>query len=322
MALHTALWNLARGGTGPTISDRLLSVCIAVALRFAERGRVAVTNPTPGALMNLRLAAGGVVVAIVALIGLRPIGPWIAAEEFAARRTRMEPARSRHADEVRRFGFARAFWGVDATGDPDASCAALRGALSSVRPDQPPQIASHLELMRYLEDAQPPSLEGAPLWRATLPAVERTRRFLLMRTEPVTMATLLQVTTREAGGAMMGVLTAHNLVKELTLAGRRQPPDQVREPEARLAQALSPWRRVPSLPAGGYDRLGPIYHVLAALTLVSWTGSPTLGALAADYEALRRIARVGRDRPDPEKARADRCGVEAAAEWLARSRGQ
>jgi hypothetical protein len=266
--------------------------------------------------MNLRLSAAGTAVAIGILIGLGATGPWIAAEEFAARRTRVEPARSLHADDVRRSEFARAFWGVDATGDPDTSCAGLRRALASLRPDEPPRIASQLELMRYLEDAHPPSSEGAPLWRATLPAVERTRRFLRTRTEPVTLATLLHVTTREAGGTMLGVLTAHNLVKELTLAGRRHPPDQLREPEARLAQALAPWRRVPSLPAGGYDRLGPIYHVLAALTLVSWTGSPTLGALAADYEALRRIARVGRDRPDPEKARADRCGVEAGAEWL------
>lgn len=266
--------------------------------------------------MNLRVPVAGGVVLMGIIIGLRTTGPWIAAEEFAARRTRVEPARSRHADQVRRSHFARAFWGADATGNPDTSCAELRRALASLRRDQPPNLASRLELMRYLEDAQPPSAEGAPLWRATLPAVDRTRRFLITRTEPVTLATLLQVTTREAGGAMMGVLTAHNLVKELTLAGRRRHPDQLREPEARLAQAFSPWRRVPSLPAGGYDRLGPIYHVLAALTLVSWTGSPTLGALAADYEALRRIARVGRDRPDPEKAQADRCGVEAGAEWL------
>lgn len=268
--------------------------------------------------MNLRLTAACVVVAIGALIGARAPGPWIAVEEIAARRTQVDPARSRHADDVRRSDFARAFWGVDAMGDPDRSCADLRRTLASLPRDEPPEMATRVELMRFLEDAQPPSVAGARLWQATLPAVDRTRRLLLRRTEPVTLATLIELTTKEAGGAMMGVLTAHNLVKELTLAGRRERPAQLREHEARLALALSPWRRISTLPAGGYDRLGPIYHVLAALTLVSWTGSPTLGALAADYEALRRIARVGRDRPDPEKAQADRCGVEAGAEWLAR----
>lgn len=111
----------------------------------------------------------------------------------------------------------------------------------------------------------------------------------------------------------MGVLAAHNLLKELTLSGRRLPLHAFPQSTARLAESLTPWRRAPRLPAGGYDRLGPLYHVLAAFTLVTWTASPTLGVLAADYEALRRIARVGRDRPDPEKARADRCGVEAGA---------
>lgn len=268
--------------------------------------------------MTLRLTAASVVMAVGVFIGLRSTGPWIAAEQFAAQRTSVEPARSRHAEEVARFANARAFWGADAVGDPDRSCADLRRVLSSLPRDEAPAIASRLELMRYLEDAQPPSAAGAPLWRATLPAVERTSRLLLARAEPASLATLVQIATGEAGGTAMGVLTAHNLVKELTLAGRRRRPDQLPEREARLGQALAPWRRVPTLPAGGYDRLGPIYHVLAALTLVSWTGSPTLGALAADYEALRRIAKVGRDRPDPEKARADRCGVEAGADWLAR----
>lgn len=255
---------------------------------------------------------------MAALLLLRLSGPWLAVERFAASRTSPEALRLRDSERAGHAPAARAFLGMGAVGDPDASCNALRQVVATLRPDTPPSEITQLELLRYLEDGHPPATRAGPLWRITAGSVERTRRWLLAQTDPVSPGEVVRVSTVEAGGTSLGVLSAHNLVKELTLSGRRHSPDHLPVSMARLAESISPWRVQSRLPAGDYDRLGPLYHALAALTLVTWTGSPTLGRLAADYEALRRIARVGRDRPDPEKARADRCGVEAGEILLAR----
>lgn len=244
--------------------------------------------------------------------------PWLEIEAFAARRVGVERDRAQHAERVLRSPAARVFWGAEAQGDPDAACLELRRAALQLRLDPPPTLGTTIEFLRYLEDGHAPSLGGSPFWRATLGGVERTTAWLLAQPQPVSSGQLLLASAESAGGAALGVLTAHNLVKELAFQGRRADPERIPPIRARLAAALSPWRRAPALPAGGFDRLGPVYHALATLTLVTWTGSPAWGARAADYEALRRIARIGRDRPDPVKAQADRCGVAAGVDLLPR----
>ncbi len=89
---------------------------------------------------------------------------------------------------------------------------------------------------------------------------------------------------------------------------RREPPRSRHRPSrglperhGRLASQLLPWRSRPSK-----DKLGPLYHVFAALSAGVLTGDARFAWLAVSGESALRIIGLGGDRPDPEKALADR----------------
>jgi hypothetical protein len=76
-----------------------------------------------------------------------------------------------------------------------------------------------------------------------------------------------------------------------------------------LARQLEPWRRdSPWSPKGRYDKLGPLYHIFAAMVARVWSASPTFGTVAISGEAILRAVHWGTDSPDTEKAAADECG--------------
>lgn len=110
---------------------------------------------------------------------------------------------------------------------------------------------------------------------------------------------------------LVGVLACHNLLKDVTLEGRRVS-SSVPEALGRIASRLEPWRAAPRSPSGGYDKLGPLYHLFAAMTAGVWGGSPWFARAAEYCEAALRLAHHGFDRPDPEKGEADRCGANVA----------
>jgi hypothetical protein len=82
------------------------------------------------------------------------------------------------------------------------------------------------------------------------------------------------------------------------------------------ASHLRSWRQGTNITAAGeYDKMGPLYHIFAAMTGALWLPTRASGPGIASGEAFLRTFRVGADRPDTSKAAADQCGIDIAA-WL------
>lgn len=150
---------------------------------------------------------------------------------------------------------------------------------------------------------------------AMLPVIEAK---LLGQPGGVTPAGMLRICIEAAGGNVpKGVLACHNFLKDITYLGR----DYVETPESNpmperfgeVARRLLTWRSGDTNPAGVYDKMGPLYHIFAAMTAGTWATSSIGGHAAAAGEALLRTFRHGGDTPDPEKGAADDCGAAVAS---------
>jgi hypothetical protein len=143
--------------------------------------------------------------------------------------------------------------------------------------------------------------------------VSRLRRELEGPGPRLAAADLLDRCAGAADGDLpLGVLACHDFLKDVALEARGAPSRSAPEAVARIRSRLAPWRQGCCTPDGEPDDLGPLYHLFAAMTAGVWGGTPWMGRLAEWREAWRRTARRGDDRPDPEKAEADRCGANAA----------
>jgi hypothetical protein len=222
------------------------------------------------------------------------------------------------AIRIERWMAARGHGGA-AIGDPArsarrAQCAALAAVIrrhGGAR--RPPRPGSLGDLLLHLETRERPALSSSPFAAATSRAVSRLRRELERPGPRLGPADLLGRCIDAADGDLpLGILACHDFLKDVTLRARgaslRSPPQDV----VRIRSRLAPWRQGCCTPDGEPDDLGPLYHLFATMTAGVWGGTPWMGRLAEWREAWRRTARRGEDRPDPEKAEADRCGANAA----------
>ena len=206
---------------------------------------------------------------------------------------------------------ARRFLGIGEVGQPERLCEELLAApIRGTRTTRWPWP----DVLRHLQEARAPSQTGDALWAAG----GATRRELERRVEaspgPLSPAGLLALGVEAADGDLgLAVLACHDWLKDLTYTGRAITPRLMPERHGRLASRLQPWRSQPSK-----DKLGPLYHVFAALSAGVLTGDARFAWLAVSGESAVRVLGLGGDRPDPEKALADRCGARAAERLLSR----
>ena len=229
-----------------------------------------------------------------------------------------DPERQSEAWRVLRegTGAARQFHGLDGPPGPgpERLCSDL---LRSLPRGRPARRWPWREVAAHLHEARPPSETHDGLWAAGSGARRDLERRLRACQRPVGPAELLALGVEAAGGDVgLGVLACHDLLKDLAFRGRAQQPARLAEGDGQLASRLTPWRRHPFSAAGGLDKIGPLYHLFAALAAGVLSGEPLLARAAVVGESTRRLVHQGRDRPDPEKALADRCGAQAALRLL------
>ena len=206
---------------------------------------------------------------------------------------------------------ARRFFGIGEVGEPERLCAELlEGLPRGTRTTHWPWP----DVLRHLQEARAPSRTGDALWFATAGVRPELERRVEASSGPLSPAGLLALGVAAADGDLgIGVLACHDWLKDLTYTGRVIAPRRMPERHGRLASQLLPWRSRPSK-----DKLGPLYHLFAALSAGVLTGDARFAWLAVTGESTLRVLGLGGDRPDPEKALADRCGARAAERLLSR----
>ncbi|MBI5502708.1 MAG: FHA domain-containing protein [Deltaproteobacteria bacterium] len=215
---------------------------------------------------------------------------------------------------------ARTFGGVGETlsGRTHAQlCDEIAGVIRSfpgVRTSFP--WSSHFtnnQLRDFLQGGDSPSVAGGYFWDLTKDRMDGIRQGLLASPGQVTPGQFLGICLRECNGNVnLAVLACHNFLKEVTHQGRYQGLNVSEEWAAPVAKLLT-WRTEDVSPAGHYDKMGPLYHLFAAMTAGVWfNGLSAGGYAAATAEALLRTFSHGGDRPDPEKGQADACGATIA----------
>ncbi|HUS68275.1 MAG TPA: hypothetical protein VMZ28_27260 [Kofleriaceae bacterium] len=173
------------------------------------------------------------------------------------------------------------------------------------------------DLASFLHAGSAASVEAGRFHRMTAAMMPVIEAKLLGQPGGVTPAGMLRICIEAAGGNVpKGVLACHNFLKDITYLGR----DFVETPQSNpmpdrfgeVARRLLTWRSGDTSPAGVYDKMGPLYHIFAAMTAGTWATSRIGGHAAAAGEALLRTFRHGGDTPDPEKGQADDCGAAVA----------
>lgn len=181
------------------------------------------------------------------------------------------------------------------------------------------------ELVQFLIAAKTPSAQGGYFWDATKNSMDEIRRNVLFKDNPVSPAGVLKIAIEANGGNVpLGILAAHNFLKETTYAGRDTYDGTGKLPEehGKIAGRLQSWRQDSNVtPAGVYDKMGPLYHIFAAMTAGSFFPTGIAGDAAISGEAFLRSMRIGADRADSEKADADQCGADIAS-WLRQNQPQ
>jgi hypothetical protein len=223
----------------------------------------------------------------------------------------------------------QAFFGVGeaATQSQKDMCEAIMTTLAGYNTPQNREFPSGttlhtIDLGLFLFDGSAPSrTEEKWFWNATQGSMGKIKSAVLASdpNKPLSPADVLKIAIDANGGDIpLGVLAAHNYLKEIKYEGltnykKGQPfPQEWGEPTSHLAS----WRTGSNInPNGEYDKMGPLYHIFAAMTAGLWFPTGYGGDLAANGEAFLRTYRIGADRPDLEKALADQCGVDAA-QWL------
>jgi hypothetical protein len=173
------------------------------------------------------------------------------------------------------------------------------------------------DLASFLHAGSAASVEGGRMWRLTAMMSPVIEAKVLASPGGITPAGMLRICIEAAGGNVpRGVLACHNFLKDITYLGRdfAETPQSNPMPDrfGEVARRLLTWRSEDTNPAGAYDKMGPLYHIFAAMTAGTWATSRIGGHAAAAGEALLRSFRHGGDTPDPEKGQADDCGAAVA----------
>jgi hypothetical protein len=247
-------------------------------------------------------------------------------EEFAKREALIE---KRKRDVIQRIEegseATRNFYGVgqQATRSSEQNCAELSAVLDefksnpeNLRTPASFENASCGDLAWWLYENKVPSDDANNYyWREVAGSLDEIRETILASDRPLSMAEVLRISIRANGGNVpMGILAAHNFLKDVTHVGRL-PQNMLNVPEdlGRIVGNLESWRHGSNVsPALEWDKMGPIYHVFAAATARAWCGA-AMGAVAVYGEAmLRSLGNMG-DKVDAEKGDADICGRELGA---------
>lgn len=218
-----------------------------------------------------------------------------------------------------------AFFGVNEQNDrtEEELCAEILALLQNYNLEKnrefPDVNAGSYQLGLFLFDGNYPSRTGGPFWDITENSMEEIESRLLGNAEQVSPAELLKICIEANNGNVpLGILAAHNYLKELTYKGRvtYTIKNGVDPKYAIPVGRLESWREGDNIsPNGEYDKMGPLYHIFAAMTGALWLPSDASGPAIAAGEAFLRTFRIDKDRPDTQKAYADQCGIEGAA-WL------
>jgi hypothetical protein len=177
----------------------------------------------------------------------------------------------------------------------------------------------NLDLAGFLFDGSSPEASGGYYYELTQKSLDDINAKVLASTTPLSPADVLKIAIEANGGNIpMGVLAAHNYLKNIKYIGLADfhygkpfPSEQ-----GMAASHLASWREDSNItPAGEYDKMGPIYHIFAAMTAGVWFPTRFGGDIAVNGEAMLRTFQFLSDHPDLQKASADGCGEDASL-WL------
>jgi hypothetical protein len=243
----------------------------------------------------------------------------------------------------------RDFYGLDESGDylppiytQEEMCKALQTVIAGYADFSLPDDYSGKRLGWYLGDAGDPAQQATypEFWNYTKASMTTINRQVLDSSTRLTPADVLKIAIDANGGNVpMGLLAAHNYLKNLAYLGReygdpgkldenwmpialRPVPPLTGQPVAHL----EPWRQSdPANPSGRLDKVGCLYHIFAAAVAAAW-GHEWInsGDVAAAGEALLRsgLGVLAGDVPDREKGLADECGARLGGAVMARATGQ
>lgn len=219
----------------------------------------------------------------------------------------------------------RSFFGVDEQSfQTDTEiCAEFMTMLQRFNKPQNRQFpideGSTTDLADFLFAGASPSQQGGQFWNLTSDSMDEIRDNLLATEGQIGPADFLKIAIEANNGNVpLGVLAAHNYLKTVTYMGRTtyNPKNGISPEYGDPASHLRSWRQGTNITAAGdYDKMGPLYHIFAAMTGALWLPTRASGPAIASGEAFLRTFRVGADRPDTSKAAADQCGIDIAG-WL------
>ena len=245
----------------------------------------------------------------------------------------------------------RDFYGLDENGQyrhpthtQQEMCTELQTVIAGYADFSLPDDYDGYRLGRYLADAMDPAQQKKDqwpeFWDYTKDSMTAINRQVLNSSTPLTPAQVLKIAIDANGGNVpMGLLAAHNYLKNLAYLGReyadpgklddnwmpvatKPVPPLTGQPVAHL----EPWRQAdPANPSGRLDKMGPIYHIFAAAVAGAWGyESVNSGAVVAAGEALLRagFGIFAGDVPDRQKGLADECGARLGSAVLARASGE
>ncbi len=201
---------------------------------------------------------------------------------------------------------------------------------------QPPGSPGKVQLIKHLGDAGKPSAGDSSarwFWDLTSASHAEIRARIVAAADGgrISPAQVLGLAIDLYGGNIpVAVLAVHNTLKDITYEGRNlADPNEsytggildVSPEYGAVAGAIETWRRQSDhSPTGRYDKLGPLYHIFAAMTARVW-GGRDFGQAAISVEAVLRTIGWEADIPDPEKGAADECGLEIGA-WIEELKGE
>jgi len=219
----------------------------------------------------------------------------------------------------------KGFFGVNeaAVQTEDEMCTAIRVVLQQYNTPAnrafPSTSGGTIGMADFLFAGSAPSEVGGPYWELTKGSMAEIGSKLLATQSPIGPAEFLKIAIDANNGNIpQGILAAHNYLKEITYKGRNayKPGTGIPTEYGEPARHLQSWRQINNITGWGeYDKMGPIYHIFAAMTGGLWLPTSYSGPTIATGEAFLRTFRIGADRADTQKAAADQCGIDMAA-WL------
>jgi hypothetical protein len=177
----------------------------------------------------------------------------------------------------------------------------------------------NLDLGPFLFDGSAPKDSGGYFYDVTKKSLDIINNEVLASTTPLSPADVLKIAIEANGGNIpLGVLAAHNYLKDIKYLGLADFKYGKPFPEKQglPASHLASWREGSNItPSGEYDKMGPIYHIFAAMTAGVWFPTRMGADIAAEGEAMLRTFELLSDHPDTQKGSADACGQDSSL-WL------